>query len=514
MNATQSHRVWGSPPAGDQGPRRALVLAGGGMRVAYQAGVLQALDEAGLCFHHADGTSGGTLNLAMLFSGLTPTAMADRWQTLPVRKFVSLLPLPEYLRGPNVPALGDADGIERHVLPHLGIDVAKIRAATGMVGTFNVCNYGRKTNEAIPHADVELPLLVAGVSLPMLMPAVTWRGASYVDAVWIKDANLMEAVKRGAEEIWLVWCIGNHPQYLDGPFNQYVHMIEMSANGVLFEEFDRIRDLNERIARGEPAYGQTRPIRLHVIRPAVPLPLDPDFYVNRIDAATLISLGYADAKTYLETRSEAGIAWTPEATAMQALRPGIAFRETMEGWFHLGSTEPHEGAARGKAAGTKLALHAAIYLHDLDAFVEDADHAGHLTGRVAVPGWGEALPGWRGKFNLFTPTNDPTHKRMVYELAFVHDGQPYYLAGHKDVRDDPGFDLLSDTTTLYITLHRGTDATGPVVGAGILKLSLGELTRLLRSLHAINGEHLGQSAALLARFGQFFAGALWEQYVA
>ena len=51
-------------------PRRSLLLAGGGIRVAYQAGVLVALEEAGLRFHHADGTSGGTFNLAMLLSGV------------------------------------------------------------------------------------------------------------------------------------------------------------------------------------------------------------------------------------------------------------------------------------------------------------------------------------------------------------------------------------------------------------------------------------------------------------
>ncbi len=38
-----------------EGGRRSLVLAGGGMRVAYQAGVLAALERAGLRFHHVDG---------------------------------------------------------------------------------------------------------------------------------------------------------------------------------------------------------------------------------------------------------------------------------------------------------------------------------------------------------------------------------------------------------------------------------------------------------------------------
>ena len=231
-------------------PRRSLILAGRGMRVAWQAGVLCALEESGLAFAHADGTSGGTINLAMLLSGRAPREMSERWRTLRVRDFASPLPLREYLRGPRLSGFAGADGIVRRVFPHLGIDVETIRSARGIEGTFNVCNHAAKTNEAIGHRDVDLEALVAGISLPMIMPAV-WRGRTpYVDAVWIKDANLMGAVKRGAEELWILWCIGNTPAYRDGPFHQYVHMIEQSANGALFEKLDRIGDLNAAIRAG------------------------------------------------------------------------------------------------------------------------------------------------------------------------------------------------------------------------------------------------------------------------
>ena len=51
------------------------------MKVGYQAGVMQVLlDEAGLDFDHADGTSGGCLNLAMVQSGLTGTRIANNWR--------------------------------------------------------------------------------------------------------------------------------------------------------------------------------------------------------------------------------------------------------------------------------------------------------------------------------------------------------------------------------------------------------------------------------------------------
>src|SRR5215471_13106361 len=136
-------------------PRRSLVLAGGGMRVAYQAGVLRALEEEGLGFAHADGTSGGTINLAMLLSGSTPAEMCERWRTLNVHEFVSFLPLRKYLRSLSWPAFGGADGLVRHVYPHLGIDVERIRGARGIEGTFNVCNYTTKENVAVPHAEVD-----------------------------------------------------------------------------------------------------------------------------------------------------------------------------------------------------------------------------------------------------------------------------------------------------------------------------------------------------------------------
>jgi len=71
----RGHKPYGAPDDEYTGPKRALILAGGRMRVAYQAGVIRALIESGLRFVHADRTSGGTINLDMLFSGLSPSEM-------------------------------------------------------------------------------------------------------------------------------------------------------------------------------------------------------------------------------------------------------------------------------------------------------------------------------------------------------------------------------------------------------------------------------------------------------
>jgi NTE family protein len=366
-----------TPPlsANDEGgPQRSLLLAGGGIRVAYQAGVLLALEEAGLSFHHADGTSGGTFNLAMLLSGVGPGEACRRWRALNVRAFATPWPVRRLVAGPPYPALGSSEGIRRRVFPALGVDVERIRAAQGIEGTFNVCDYAAKECIAVAHTEADLDLLTAGVTLPVFSPAVRRAGRTLVDAVWIKDANIAEALRRGAEELWLVWCIGNHGVYRDGAFQQYVHMIEIAANGALQEELALVRE---------------RGARLHVIRPRAPLPLDPDFFFGRVDAATLIAMGYRDAATYLDGPHADGVPADGAATRMADPVPGVAFRERLD--------------------GDGVTLHLGWEIDDVEAFA--ADPAGTLVGDVSHEALGSRRPARSGTFRV-------EHDGVVAELDF------------------------------------------------------------------------------------------------
>jgi hypothetical protein len=347
----------------DGGPRRSLLLAGGGIRVAYQAGVLLALEEAGLRFHHGDGTSGGTFNLAMLLSGVAPGDACRRWRALDVRAFATPWPARRLLAGPPYPALGSSDGIRRRVYPALGVDVERVRAARGIDGTFNVCDFVAKECIAVPHTEADLDLLTAGVTLPVFSPAVRRAGRTLVDAVWIKDTDITEALRRGAEELWLVWCIGNHGVYRDGAFQQYVHMIEIAANGALQEELALVRNSGA---------------RLHVIRPRVPLPLDPDFFLGRVDAATLIAMGYRDAAAYLDAPHADGVAADATATRMADPVPGVAFRERLD--------------------GDGMTLHLGWEIDDVEAFA--AAPRGTLVGDVSHAALGTRRPARAGNFRV------------------------------------------------------------------------------------------------------------------
>ena len=163
--------------------------------------------------------------------------------------------------------------------------------------------------------------------------------------MWIKDANPLEAVRRGCTELWVLWCIGNTPYWGNGPLEQYVHMIELSANSALFADLAEIAAINERRRAGEAVLGSTEAVVVHVVKPEYPLPLDPDYLAGRITSETLVAMGYRDARRYLASMAPAGIALDPSATVMRD--PPLGARFTLRASGELGG-EPVELSLTGE----------------------------------------------------------------------------------------------------------------------------------------------------------------------
>jgi hypothetical protein len=327
----------------------------------------------------------------------------------------------------------------------------------------------------------------------MLMPAVRRSGSRYTDSVWIKDANLTGAVKRGAEELWIAWCIGNTPEYRDGPFNQYVHMIEQSANGVLFEEFDRIRDLNDEIRGGRAQHGQRRPIVAHVIAPRYPLPLDPDFYLGRIDAGTLIAMGYRDARAYMATMDpEQGTPLTPEATRMQQPARGVSWRQERRG--HLAPIT----AKASEAGDGSLTVELAAEVADAEAFIAGPRRAGRLVGRLRGPLVGDVL--------VREGTVTLEHRALVYDVRFDRDGLGYRLTARQEVgAGGPPLRRLCALGALDVVLR---DAHGAPLAEGRLRSASGRIASPLPKLRATNADSTPQRLATAGRFARFLLRAL------
>ncbi|MFJ4208745.1 patatin-like phospholipase family protein [Paenarthrobacter sp. NPDC089675] len=435
--------------------KRSLVLAGGGMRVAWQAGVMRALAEEGLDFQHVDASSGGIMTAGMLLSGVSPKEMCQRWSGVDVKDFGSALPFGDYLKGPwSLPAIGDADGILDKVFPALGIDDAAIRgraAEPGAVeGSFNVVEFVEKRCHAIDAKDIDAELMAAGMSLPIFLTPLRRDGKIWTDAVWMRDANVAEALRRGAQEIWLVWCIGNSPYWGDGPLEQYVHMIEMSAMGALLADF-------------EAAAAVGREFVLHVIRPAHPLPLDPEFYLGRVDADTLIAMGYRDARAYLDVMTPAGLAKDSNCTAMSEPAPGVRFNDTL----------------RGEIDGSPITFRATVVLP-----TETSNGPAPFTGYVDHPRFG-------GRAFVADGHVEASGADLTYRGRVKLDGGWQDLAVARTLQDDPGPDAWMDSRRAQFTIGNSTAE---------LTMSLADAAGLLASIEPVGAHGLVDRAAAVAGF--------------
>lgn len=198
---------------------------------------------------------------------------------------------------------------------------------------------------------------------------------------------------------------------------------------------------------------------------------------------------------------------------MTGQTPGICFRETMTGPVMRGEQDCRQGERRGRRMGEILSMHAAVTIDDMQSFIADPAHSGELSGCIDYTPFGTGIECTCGSFNLFLPEAEQRMKLMIYELGFEHEGREYYLVGRKEVRDNPGFDLWRDTTTLLTRLHQGGNKTGPVIAAGVLTLGVVDLARLVASIEVLNASSLSEKNATLVAFGRFFMGELWDSYV-
>ena len=175
------------------------------------------------------------------------------------------------------------------------------------------------------------------------------------------------------------------------------------------------------------------------------------------------------------------------------------------------------GAAAGEAAGTRLMVHLTITLDGVRRFVADPDHLGSAVGYIECEALGGRLAVESGSFNLFTDDGDPSVKYMRYRLlASDATGAPITLSGYKLVRDDPGFDVWDDTSTLFTRVFRGhvelaEEATAEVLAAGVIHVWMLDFLHQLTTFEITAGSPL-EKAAVLAEFGQFFMGRLWDVY--
>ena len=271
--------------------RRSLILAGGGLKIAYQAGVLQVwLDEAGIEFDHADAVSAASFNLAMWCQGMSGREIADNWRAFrPLRSIAPNWRVHE--------SLLTYRRIRRNVFPAFGLDWDAIRASPRSA-SFNVYDFTAQRLRVVEPAHMSEDLLVAAGSLPIFFPPVTVDGAVYVDAVHAGAANLEHALDQGADELWIIWTTSTAGRWRNGPVGQFFAIFEMATNSRLRATLDRIEQSNARLARGEPG-SYDRHITVRLLQQEVPLHYL--FNVRRRRFAEAVELGVRDARAWCRT---------------------------------------------------------------------------------------------------------------------------------------------------------------------------------------------------------------------
>ncbi|MGH9949223.1 MAG: patatin-like phospholipase family protein [Pyrinomonadaceae bacterium] len=504
--------------------RRSLILAGGGIKVAFQAGVLQVwLDEAGLHFDHVDAASGGVFNLAMMCQGLSGTQIADNWRNTNPRAGISFnyAEFPKLLYAESMFTL---DAYRKHVFTGWGYDWDKIRSST-IDATFNVTNFSKKELEVIEPAAMTEDLLAACVSLPMWFPPQRINGQTYIDAVYQTDANIEEAIRRGADELWIVWTVSDKDEWHSGFVATYFQIIETVAVCNYRAILKRIERNNQALAAGAKSeFG--RHIEIKELKADVPLHYLIDFSKDRMTEA--VNLG---VKRGREWCAENGIPLnTTEAeypTHVHEAQTKVWFTEEMKGFIDVGETDYELGFSSGRQKGTSIMFHLTITVDGVNRFVTRPEHdTTALDGYIECEHMGGRLPVEKGWFNLFVDEKDSSQKTMLYRLFFKDvSGQPFTLSGFKEVKDDPGFDIWADTTTLYTTILRGhissveersaRDETQKFndlhYASGKIHIYFFDFLKQLTTFRS-EGPTLSDRTSAMSRFGRLFMGKLWDVY--
>ena len=133
----------------------------------------------------------------------------------------------------------------------------------------------------------------------------------------------------------------------------------------------------------------------------------------------------------------------------------VQFTEEMLGHITFGETDFNRGSVSGRPGAGFFKFHLTIVVDDIQRFSADPMRQGGAFGWVECDALGGRLPVERGVFNLFVDT-EPGVKHMLYRLCFRDGvGHPLTMTGYKLVRDDAGFDVWRDTTTLFTRVLRG-----------------------------------------------------------
>lgn len=511
--------------------RRALILAGGGQKVAFQAGVLQVwLDEAKISFEFGDGASGGVLNLVQWCTGHSGTTIADHWRSMHPLKSVDVN-WRQLIRGPYARSLFKLGKFRNTLSNTWALDWPTINSQVDRKGTFNVYNFSRHKLEQISHADIDEDLVIAGISLPFWFPPIPMPNVKdptkddlYIDAVYALDANPEAMIEAGADELWIVWTVSERGRWRDGAIAEYFQAIEAASNSKFRDALRRINVSNERHKGGAPStYG--RHIEYKLLKHEVPLHYLFAFSGDRI--AEAVNLGVEAAREWCR---DEGISYeeTPVSSHPEQ-GVEISFRERAHGLFNFGSSSAVTASRSRSSGGETVSVELLMKIDDVEKFVRSPFHEGKCSGSVVAQSLGGHLEVREGShFNLLVEDkaypDRIDRKLMLYRLFLeAPNGGQFTLVARKtcdierDRRDRRAIkNFWFQTTTFDAKIQDGWHEAGDdgdlIAGGegGEMYLTLLDFLHQMTTYRSPNGWRKGLAG--VARFDRMFVSHLWDAY--
>jgi NTE family protein len=292
----------------------ALVLSGGNIKGAYQAGIISTLLKGGYQPGIATGISVGALNAGFL-AGITPLgqpidwpaagfALETFWRTSVTgpAQFVkkrNVFDIAARLIGNKWGGLVNTDplvGVVREVLTRRDPRKTAIQLRVGAVDVVT----GELIYKGAEAADL-VEYIVASTAEPVLMP---WReigGTPYYDGGLRDIAPLKQAIKLGATGIIAGLCQPENcgpvpPNFDKGNVTHLVTRVsEIVTSEILRNDIENFLEVNEALRAGgnDPNLAGKRVIPILVVRPHEPIPLNLTSFTSE-DIARMIEMGKRD----------------------------------------------------------------------------------------------------------------------------------------------------------------------------------------------------------------------------
>jgi NTE family protein len=301
---------------------RALVLSGGGVKGAYQAGAIHAVFESGYRPGIVTGISVGALNAAFLAahqeSDQAGARLAEFWETEVTEpsKFVkkrSVLDLVWRVLTKRWDGVVDtkplAEVVKRVLAPHFprpgGIQV-RVGAVDLHSGALVYTG---------PESSDFMDAVLASTAEPISMPLRKIRGVQHYDGGLRDIAPLKQAISLGATRIVCVLTqpvdVGAFTGEAGDVLDLIGRVLGIVTNEIVENDLETAQTINRLLLElppdvlAHPYFATKRPIPLTVIRPSAAIPVSLDSF-TREDIRRMLEQGRQDARAVVtsETVSE------------------------------------------------------------------------------------------------------------------------------------------------------------------------------------------------------------------